>query len=394
MRILVGTDQWFPDYRGGSARLATETSDRLAAAGHQVTVIAPRTPGLAQVEEQGGRRLRRAIPRSWVPRTILDGPAVWRAAHRETERFDLLLSHHPAAAAGLKAAGLDAPLVHVFHASPRREARSSRIRRKRPAERLAVYPLEPLLGRLERMAVTCATRVLVLSEYSRSLVERDHGANIPLRRVPGAVDTAAFAPADGRDAARLRLGLPSSGTILVAVRRLDAGLGLDELLSAFAQLSDPSVSLAVVGSGPLEAELRSKTSSLAGRVMFPGAAGDGELGDWYRAADLFVLPPAPHEGFGLATVEALACGTPAVGAGMGATPEILLPLDPRLVAPAVDPASFSGAIQAALTFATSDGFRKACREYAVEHFSWQAALPQWERELEEAAARASRDKTL
>jgi UDPglucose--hexose-1-phosphate uridylyltransferase len=41
MRILVASDQWFPDVRGGSARVATETARRLAERGHEVVVLSP-----------------------------------------------------------------------------------------------------------------------------------------------------------------------------------------------------------------------------------------------------------------------------------------------------------------------------------------------------------------
>ena len=41
MRILVATDHWFPDHRGGAARVAAETAALFAARGHAVEALAP-----------------------------------------------------------------------------------------------------------------------------------------------------------------------------------------------------------------------------------------------------------------------------------------------------------------------------------------------------------------
>jgi glycosyltransferase involved in cell wall biosynthesis len=60
--------------------------------------------------------------------------------------------------------------------------------------------------------------------------------------------------------------------------------------------------------GLLTNELRRPRSELGidGRVRFVGRVAEDELLDWYRAADLFVLPTVACEGFGMVTVEALA----------------------------------------------------------------------------------------
>ena len=81
---------------------------------------------------------------------------------------------------------------------------------------------------------------------------------------------------------------------------------------------------------------------------------ESELRDWYRAADLVVLPTVAYEGFGMVTAEALATGTPVVGTPVGATPELLEPLDPRLVAAGSDPDALAAAIRNAFTFADTE----------------------------------------
>jgi glycosyltransferase involved in cell wall biosynthesis len=170
--------------------------------------------------------------------------------------------------------------------------------------------------------------------------------------------------------------------LVVAVRRLEDGLGLDVVLDAVARLG--GVELSFVGEGSARAALQARAARLgvSDRVRFAGpAAGDG-LVDWYRAADVCVQPPAPHEGFGLALLEALACGTPIVGAAVGAVSEILAPLDPRLLAPAADADALATAIAAAV--GAEPSLAPQCRAYA-ERFAWPSVLDDWEAAVTEAA---------
>jgi glycosyltransferase involved in cell wall biosynthesis len=70
----------------------------------------------------------------------------------------------------------------------------------------------------------------------------------------------------------------------------------------------------VVGDGDDRARLQNlaKERDLTERVRFVGAQPQGVLADVYRMADLCVMP-STGEGFGIAFLEAMACGTPALG---------------------------------------------------------------------------------
>ena len=136
--------------------------------------------------------------------------------------------------------------------------------------------------------------------------------------------------------------------------------------------SGPTTScLAVVGGGLLTDELRRLSSQLGldGRVRFVGRVAEDELLDWYRAADLFVLPTVAYEGFGMVTVEALASGTPVVGTPAGATPELLEPLDRGSSREARTLTRWRPRSAMSLVFADDD-FRARCREYALARFDW------------------------
>lgn len=387
MRILVAIDQWFPDRQAGSARLAAASAAGLAARGHDVTVLAPENGSVGESTE-AGVVVRRVLARNVLPQTLTDPVETWRHARQlPDEAFDVLLAHESTTAFGLKGRAKQTPLVLMFHASAAREQRFLRSQLRPGLRKLSTYALAPPLCALERQAVAAADRVLVLSEFSRSLLLEDHGLDgTRIRTVPGLVDTERFAPGDGKAAARGRLGLDVDGPLLLTVRRLEPRMGIDRLLRAL-PLGENDVTLVVVGSGSLAGDLPRLAAELgaAERVLFVGpVSDDARLVDWYRAADLFVLPTTAYEGFGMATVEALASGTPVVGTAIGATPELLAPLDPRLIAQTADPEALAETIAEALDFATTEDFAARCRAQTEERFGLPNAVAAWETALEEA----------
>jgi glycosyltransferase involved in cell wall biosynthesis len=384
MRVLVASGTWYPE-RNGVARVATEVALRLAERGHEVTALVPRIATLPIEEREASLTVRRAIERGRLPLTVKDVLETTRHARR-LEDFDVLLAHGSGAAVGLSNARLPAPLVLVYHASLPRELRFMRARLPWGHERVVAYLNEPITVWLEKAAVRRCARALVLSEFSRSLLLADHPEqSMKIRTVSGGVDTVAFSPGDGMSAARTRLRVDPSRRLLVTVRRAEPRMGLEQLLRALRVGALDDVTLAIVGGGLLTEELSRLSSELGleGRVRFLGRVSEDELSDWYRAADLAVLPTVAYEGFGMVTAEALASGTPVVGTSAGATPELLEPLDARLVARGSDPESLAIAIREALAFA-DDAFRVRCREYAVGRFDWARVTDAWEEALADA----------
>jgi glycosyltransferase involved in cell wall biosynthesis len=384
MRILVPTGQWFPEATGGSARVATETALALAGRGHEVTVIAPVSarPAVEQIAEN--LTIRRSLPRTRLPITLTDVVSTARTV-RGLRSYDVALVHQSTCAAGLVAAGFEAPMALVFHASALRELRFLRTRVS-GTKRLGTYGLEPFLAWFERLSLERATSVLVLSEFSRGLIEADHPAIAGrVTRVSGGVDVDRFTPGDGTLPARDRLGIRPDGALLVTARRLEPRMGLEQLLEAvrIARRGGVDLRLAVIGSGSLERRLQALAVDLGlGDVVdLRGRVPDAELVDWYRAADLFVLPTIAYEGFGMVTVEALASGVPVVGTPVGATPELLEPLDKRLIAQTADAEGLAAAIRAALQIAGPE-LRTACREYACAEYAWPRVMDTWEQALE------------
>jgi SAM-dependent methyltransferase len=154
--------------------------------------------------------------------------------------------------------------------------------------------------------------------------------------------------------------------------------------------------LLIGGSGSLRTELEALAAALgvAAHVRFLGFVPDADLPLYYQAADCFVLPTRELEGFGLVTVEALACGTPVLGTPVGATPELLDPLDPALVFPAATAEAMAGRLGDFLDRlerapGPAAALRAAARAHAERHYGWDRTVETLEGEL----ARLTRGET-
>jgi glycosyltransferase involved in cell wall biosynthesis len=241
-----------------------------------------------------------------------------------------------------------------------------------------------LLWTIERSCLRRATRIHVLSDFSADLLWRLYGVpSDRIVKIPGGADVERFTPVRNRDDVRRGLGLPEGVPLLLTVRNLEARMGLDTLIEAMAILCSvlPDAVLLIGGAGSLRARLESLIASLQlqGQVRLLGYVQEAELPQYYQAADAFVLPTRELEGFGLITVEALASGTPVFGTAVGATPEILRPLDASLLFREATPAAMAERLHAFFVGLVQDPhaveeLRRACRDYAKKAYSWDHVI--------------------
>jgi teichuronic acid biosynthesis glycosyltransferase TuaC len=157
---------------------------------------------------------------------------------------------------------------------------------------------------------------------SEALRDRIHELGIERRRIhriPPAVEHETFRPGD-RLQARIRLGLPATSPVLLWVGRMAPVKSVTTLIDALAALrrTHPAVRLCLVGDGPLRRQLESQVirSGLGEHARFEGFVAPANLPDWYRAADVTVLPSV-SEGSPNVLLESIACGTPFVASDVG-----------------------------------------------------------------------------
>lgn len=220
-------------------------------------------------------------------------------------------------------------------------------------------------ARLHRIAVDAADLVLCISRYTRARVL--NWTTIAPERVPILPVTVseAYTPGDG-SALRALWGLEGK-LVMLTVSRMDASeryKGHDRVIAALAHLLARGLDViyVVVGEGDDRARIESlaREKGVADRVHFKGAIGRRELIEACRMADLFVMP-STGEGFGIAFLEAMASGTPAVGLNVAgardaladgelgtAVSEVDLPsaLERLLAAPKPDPNVIAAAVRA------------------------------------------------
>ena len=253
---------------------------------------------------------------------------------------------------------------------------------------------------LEWSCLRRAALVHVLSEFSARQLRSLYGvAGARIVKIAGGADTERFRPAADRMAARAALGLRPQVSLLFTVRNLEARMGLDRLLEAMARLRyfHPSAHLVIAGTGSCADALRRQAATLGieDRVDFVGFIDDSRLSAYYQAADAFVLPTRELEGFGLVTVEALACGTPVLGTPVGATPELLTPLDAALLFRDASVRGIADGLDRFLRALRADpagaiALRASCRRYAESQYGWDRSVAALERALTMVAGRAGR----
>ncbi|PYQ23920.1 MAG: hypothetical protein DMF81_07170 [Acidobacteria bacterium] len=176
-----------------------------------------------------------------------------------------------------------------------------------------------------RNAALLAVSQAVADDFARHMGWRT------IRVVPSGVDLERYSPGTSHSTS----AWPGPGLRLLHVGRLHPQKGHRILLEALALLCarGAQVGLALVGEGPLGAELAGQASRLGldDRVRFLGRRDD--VRELLRAADVFVFPSL-YEAAGIALLEAMACGAPVVASRTGGIVEIVRDgLDGLLVAP-------------------------------------------------------------
>ncbi|MFO7399096.1 MAG: D-inositol-3-phosphate glycosyltransferase [Actinomycetales bacterium] len=240
----------------------------------------------------------------------------------EPGRYDVIHSHYwlSGQVGWLAKERWGVPLVHTMHTM-------AKVKNLRLAEGDKPEPAIRVLG--EEQVVDVADRLVANTvTEARELIELYHAPPERVTVVNPGVNLNIFRPAP-KAAARRRLGLPADARVLLFVGRIQPLKAPDVMLRAAAIMIAERPELrsrlivACVG-GPsgnglarpsLLADLAAELG-IADVVRLEPPAPQPELADWYRAADLTVVP-SHNESFGLVALESQACGTPVAAASVG-----------------------------------------------------------------------------
>lgn len=247
----------------------------------------------------------------------------------------------------------------------------------------------PLLRRVLRGA----SQVIAAGTYPAAEAERAAGRPLPVTVVPPGVDSRRFVPLspDEKVRGRDRLGLPSSGRLVVSVSRLVPRKGMDALIHAAGLLAPTrsDLTVAIAGSGRDRHRLQRLVDRTGAPVQLLGRVADADLPTLYGSADVFAMlcrnrwAGLEQEGFGIVFLEAAACGVAQVAGDSGGAAEAVADGETGLVVRRPDdPQAVAEALGRLLD---DEGLRTtmgaAARERAASEFTYDVLAKRLRRSL-------------
>lgn len=185
---------------------------------------------------------------------------------------------------------------------------------------LVVYGMEAWKPRSKATHLLLSHVFGVISISSVTIERLQRWANLTRHRtflLPNAVDLARYVPGPKNEQLISRWSLRGR-RVLLTVGRMDAAeqaKGFDEILDILPRLigEAPDLVYVAVGEGSDRARLQAKAAALGlkGHSVFPGYVSESEKLEYYRLADVFVMP-SRLEGFGYVFLEAMAAGLPVI----------------------------------------------------------------------------------
>ncbi len=174
----------------------------------------------------------------------------------------------------------------------------------------------------------------------------------------------------------------SDEKMILCVGRLVEKKGIHYLLPAFEQLlkKKPPCKLVIVGDGYMYPKLKQQANSLkiSSNVIFAKEVDHSRLPEYYRSADLFVLPSivdktGNRETQGVVYLEAMASGCPVIGTRTGGIPDVIEHKKTGLMVNEKDPEALASAM---LTLLDDAGLRDQLIKNALirinDRFNWSA----------------------
>ena len=315
---------------GGMNIYVVESAQRMAAMGVAVDIFTRRTHATETetVEISPGVRVRyfdcghRTLTKEQLPAHIAGLSREFLRIVKE-ENYDAIHSHYwiSGKVAMPAAKELGIPLVHTMHTM-------ARVKNLNLAEGESPEPMIRVQGETQ---VVAAANALVANTDAEaaSLVSLYDACPDIVHVVSPGVDLYTFTPGQGRSAARTIVDLPQDSLVVSFVGRIQPHKGPEVLIRATSELVKHSPLLRhrlivniIGGASGANTEEVDRLKELAtwlaidDVVRFAPPVPRADLAQWYRAADLVVVP-SYSESFGLVALEAQACGTPVVATAVG-----------------------------------------------------------------------------
>jgi L-malate glycosyltransferase len=355
---------------GGSGVVAAEVATSLAHRGHAVHVFSDDVPGRLDAAQTNVAFHRVAPPEypqlKHSPYTLALTSKIVEVSRRE--RLEVVHAHYA--------------LPHAVSAHLAREVLAADAAGRAAAPRLVttlhgtditLVGSDPSFLPLTRFSIAASDAVTTPSAWLARATHETLGVpdTVEIEIVPNFVDADRFRPApDERP-------LPES-PIVVHVSNFRPVKRVADVVETFARLRAlRPARLRLVGDGPDRASVAARAAALglAADVEFLGERVD--LPAVLREADLFLLP-SETESFGLAALEAMACGVPVVASAVGGLPEVIPDGEVGALCPLGDVAAMAAAAGRILGDAELHRrFSRAARRLAESRYRIEPAVDRY-----------------
>ena len=356
--------------------VATELGLELAARGHEVHFISYAVP-------------------------VRMTEASERIHFHEVEVMDYPLFDHPPYALALAtqmynvAAGEPLDLLHVHYAIPHSVSAYLARAMLRPRRVPFVTTLHgtdiTLVGidrsylPITRFSIEESNAVTAISEYLRQVTLKEFDIQRPIEMIPNFVNCDVFQPA--KDNSRREEFAPGNEKVLVHLSNFRPVKRVPDVIEIFALVrKEIPAKLLMIGDGPdrATAEWMVHQNGLASAVTFLGK--QSQVQELLNCADLMLLP-SDLESFGLAVLEAMACGVPAVCSRVGGVPEVVRDrVEGYLVTPRDIKTMAARALEILTDPSRQERMGKAARERALSQFCSSRIIPLYEKLYERVMA--------
>jgi glycosyltransferase involved in cell wall biosynthesis len=320
LKVLTVTSS-FPRYEGDYyGNFVHAQCLRLAEAGVDITVLAPRT----RSSRKGSGKLK-IVRFPFMPSKRLETLPEQTLKHASP--IELMQLPPYLCSAYLHLVGQPTDIVHAHLAIPMGFL-ASFSPRKAPLVVTChggdcLLPLEkPAYRPFVKRALRKADRVVTVSEFIKNLARRLGAPEERVEVIYLGVDSGRFRPASDRDALREALGIPTDKLVVGTLRRLVPEKRVEDFIRAAVRIQGEVDSFFVVGGEGLHRPYLERLSRELGlaNMMFLGRVADASL--FHRLCDVFVLTSV-GEGLSMSLQEAMATGCVPVAVDGFGCPEVI-----------------------------------------------------------------------
>ena len=369
-KILHLCPYYYPSI-GGVETFCQEIALRTARLDHDVEIITQKVEGLKDYEEVDGVKIHRIRPLFGVYKA-----KVMPNIHKKIQEIQPDVIHIQGPTPGMMEFALrssNARIIMTAH-NDLSGNESTIYKTISAAYRLLIF--SKIRSKLDKLILPSESY-----KYNSKLFKGFPPEKISI--IPNGVDLEKFSPGKkSKDECKRGLGINSKFLVLFvgSMEPLHAYKGVEYLLDAIRNVKGVDTMYCLVGEGDLKKRYieKAKEIGITDKVRFAGKVDTDTLVQYYRAADVFVLPSVSTEVMPIVMLEAMACGTPVITTRIHGPMEMI---QEGYIGYLVEPKDSVGLartiVSTLLNESTLAQMQKNARKEAEDKYSWDIILKKY-----------------